>query len=104
MPLLALVIALAGGQSFGSILAGLSIAEWIGLAQTVIPLGEDAVELLATAAHPALVALGTELAKGGTPTTAATSAFSYFKNQPPTISGYGPDGGVIAIPNPDYRG
>ena len=103
MPLIALVIALVGGQSLGAILAGLSISEWIGLATTILPLGEDAIELLGEA-HPALAALGGDLVKGLPATTAAESANSYFANQPPTISGYGPGGDVIAIPNPDYRG
>ena len=103
MPLIALIIALVGGQSLGAILAGLSISEWIGLATTILPLGEDAIELLGEA-HPALAALGHDLVNGMTPSTAAASANTYFANQPRTISGYGPDDGVVEIPNPDYRG
>lgn len=103
MPLIALFVALAGGQSLGGILAGLSIAEWIGLGETVVPLGEDAIGLLSQA-HPALAAFGSALIKGLTPINAANLADAYFANQPPTISGYGPDGGITQIPNPDYRG
>jgi hypothetical protein len=84
-------------------LAGLSIAEWISLAETVLPLGEDAIGLLAQA-HPALSAFAAVLNKSGSTTAAAQAADYYFANQPPTISGYGPDGGIMAIPNPDYRG
>ena len=63
MPLIALIGALIGGQSIGAILAGLSIADWISLAGTLLPLGEDAIKLM-SALHPAFSAMGDKLLQG----------------------------------------
>lgn len=102
MPLIALIAALASGQSIGAVLGALSSAQWVALAETVIPLGEDAMSLLASI-HPVVDIFFGDIAKGASNVVAAGIAHSYFANQPPTIKGYDSQGGVTDIPNPDYR-
>jgi hypothetical protein len=91
------------GGSLGSILAALTLDQWLtiaaGIGADLLPLIEEKLGNK----HPAIAALASTLVAGLGAKAAASAAHSYFDNQPPTIPGYGPDGALIEIPNPDYR-
>ena len=101
--LIGIVASLLEGSSLGSVLAAVSLTQWLTIAASI---GADLLptieEKLGTK-HPAITALVQSLVAGLGAKAAATAAHSYFDNQPPTIPGYGPDGGLTDIPNPDYR-
>lgn len=75
--LLSIFLALAGGQSIGVILGGLTLANWVGLASFVIGLEPELAATL-TAAHPLLARLissvATAIENGAAPGAASHAA------------------------------
>lgn len=63
MPLISIIIALVGGQSIGAIAAGLSIADWIGIAGTLISAEPTLVKAFSEL-HPAFDILAKHLSNG----------------------------------------
>lgn len=103
LSLIPLLSGLTSGGSIGLALGTITISEWATVAVQAMAAGPEVLKLLRLL-HPALDTLGAALEKHKDPTIAAHAVNTWFANQPPTISGYGADGGVIEIPNPDYRG
>ena len=103
MALIPIFSALTGAGGMGAALGTISVAEWATIGVQALGAAPEALKLFRTI-HPALDTLVASLEKHKDPNIAANAVNSWFANQPPTISGYGADGGVIEIPNPDYRG
>lgn len=101
--LIGIVASLLEGGSLGSILAAVTLNQWlmmaVGIGSEFLPLIEEKLG----DKHPAIGAFTSALLAGLGAEAAAMAAHSYFDNQPPTIPGYGPDGAPTEIPNPDYR-
>jgi hypothetical protein len=101
--LISIVASLLEGSSLGSILAALTLNQWL-----VIALGISSdllviVEQKLGDKHPAISQFLASIASGASAETSASLAHAYFANQPPTIQGYNSEGVVVDIPNPDYR-
>jgi hypothetical protein len=68
--LISILVAVIGGQSLGAILAGLTLANWVALAQLALALEPEAAALLRML-HPAFERILAALEKGHTPLQAA---------------------------------
>lgn len=78
MPLLGIIIALAGGQSLGAILAGLSVAQWVQIAELLLQ-AEPQILQAFVALAPELKAVGDKIAQGITdPQHLGTTAYSQY--------------------------
>ena len=73
LALLPIVMGLANGGSIGAVLGGLSIGQWVGIAEAAADAAPTVIQDLA-ALHPALAALTGALAKGFSPTAAGQTA------------------------------
>jgi hypothetical protein len=103
MPILIQILALIGGQAVGPVLGGLALSQWISLAEDAAALTPEIAQLLG-GIHPAFGTLISSLEKGIEPAIVGQLVKDWVEhNQPPTMPGYGPDGTVIQIPNPDYK-
>jgi hypothetical protein len=99
---IALLAKWMGGEALGVILGGMTGTEWLTLAAGIAENAAPAVMAQLKSKHPSLGALVESLEKGLGEKVAADAAQAWFKaNQPETIPGYGPDGSVIPIHNPD---
>ncbi len=75
MPLITIILALIGGQSLGTILAGLSLMQWIGIAETLISAEPTLVKAFGEL-HPAFDILVKALGSGSSPGAAGSIAYS----------------------------
>ena len=73
LALLPLVMGLVNGGSLGAVLGGLSIGQWIGIAEAAVNAAPDVIQDL-SALHPALAALTGALGKGFSPAAAGQTA------------------------------
>jgi hypothetical protein len=102
--LFTIIAALIEGQSFASVLEGISLAQWLTIGGTVAADVAPSLAARLGVAHPSLGALVAAIGSGLNKEFAAQAGHAWLKqNYPATISGYGADGGVIDIPNPDYK-
>ena len=98
LALLPVLSSLFAGSGVAAAFGTLGLADWIGLAGSLVD-AEPAVVNALRALHPAFDLLVADLKLHG-PLAAGTNAWR--RNQPKTIPGYGPDGAVTDVPNPDY--
>ena len=73
LALLPIVMGLVNGGSLETVLSGLSIAQWVGIAEAAADAAPAVIQDMA-ALHPALAALTDALAKGFSPTVASQTA------------------------------
>lgn len=97
-----IIAALIEGQSFATVLEGISLTEWLTIGGTI---ASDVAPSLAArlgAHHPTLGALVTAIGSGLSKELATEAGHDWLKqNYPATIPGYGADGGLTEIRNPD---
>ena len=98
LALLPVLSSLFAGSGAAAAFGALSLSDWIGLAGSLVD-AEPAVVNALRALHPAFEQLVGDLKLHG-PLAAGTMAWR--RRQPPTIPGYGPDGALTDVPNPDY--
>ena len=98
LALIPIISSLISGGSITSVLAGLTLGDWLGLAGALAD-AEPAVVLAVQALHPAFEKLVEDISRVG-PLHAGTA--SWRAHQPKTIPGYLPDGSMGDVPNPDY--
>lgn len=103
LSLIPIFTGLTGAGGIGAALGTITLTEWATIGVQALGAAPEALKLLKLL-HPALDTFVTTLDEHKDPNVAASVVNTWFANQPPTISGYGPDGGVTSIPNPDYRG
>jgi hypothetical protein len=85
------------------VLTSLSFEQWISIVAKVAAAAPAAQKLWAQL-HPAFAELVADVNKGLDKKNAAANARAWFvANAPQYAPGYGSDGGVIAIPNPDLK-
>ena len=79
---LAILVAVVGGQAIGLVLGGLTLPAWLTLADLALKLSVDEVQLL-KAVHPALGRLHDDLRQGHPVSTAIHNARSFFPGTRP---------------------
>jgi len=101
-PALTALQALFASEGVSAALGAITFAQWISIAEKVAA-AAPAVQKAWAALHPTFAELIDDLTvKGLEPHDAAANIAAWFRVNPPkTIPGYGADGGVTAIPNPD---
>jgi hypothetical protein len=98
LALIPIIQSLIGGASFASILGGLGLSDWIGLAGTLVEAEPDVLAAL-SALHPVFAQLIADTQHHG---PQAAGKLAWKRRQPRTIPGYLPDGSAGEVPNPDY--
>lgn len=102
-PSIAGIVAAFSSEGALTALGGITFAQWIPIVEDIVAAAPE-VQKLYTALHPAIAQIVADLKNGLEVHDAAGNVNAWFKaNQPKTISGYGADGSVTDIPNPDAQ-
>ncbi len=94
------------GVNVATAVGDITFAQWISIGISLAEQGPTIradVQKMFAALHPAFAKFVADLQRDGPHIAAANIGAWLRANQPPMISGYGADGGVTEIPNPDAR-
>jgi hypothetical protein len=102
--LFSVIAALIEGQSFASVLKGVTLTQWLTIGGTVLADELPAIAAKIGAKHPTLAALAVAIASGVDKELATQVGHDWLKqNAPEMIPGFAADGSVIDIKNPDAQ-